>query len=238
MIINNRKIALYRTGKAWKDWPALIDNAIANLSPNSTILEIGGGANPCLTQAQVGQHRYIVIDISSSELAKAKGNYFETKVADISYESIDIRADLVITKMVLEHIEYPDKFHKAINMLTKINGIVMHFYATLYSMASMANAILPDKVSKWLLFKIQNRDPHQEGKFTAYYQWSYGPTKNQIKRLEGCGYTIRYFYGYLGSGYFYHHKWLGPLERLINAGLYRINSPLFCSNAIVQLRKN
>ena len=230
-------IQLLPSHQSWHDFPTILNRHIKTLAPGAVVVEIGGGANPSLTVDQVKGRHYIVIDIDESELDKAKGDHFNRVVADISSSKLPFKADFIFSKMLLEHVPNPENFHKGIFDLLKNGGSVLHFYATLYNPASLANLCLPEKLSKRILYWVQKRDWHTEGKFPAYYRWSFGPTRRQMRRFENRGFKIIQFNGYIGSRYLQRFKYIQSLENMYNAVLLRLNSPLWCSNAIVVLGK-
>ncbi len=229
--------ALYKTNQSWKDFPLFVQKLIDTIDSNGTIVEVGAGANPSLSKEQVGERKYILIDVSQSELNKSEGDYFNTMCIDVSKGVPEIKADLVISRMLLEHIPNPKEFHRGVHKLLKNKGKAIHFYATLYSPASIINLFLPESISKPLLYKIQNRKWEKEGKFPAFYRWTLGPTKKQINRLENCGFKFLEFNGYIGQGYFYGISILGVIEKLWNKLIWKIRSPYLCSNAIMILQK-
>jgi len=209
------------------------------LDDGAVIIELGGGANPVLKEEIVTLRKfnYLVIDTSKEELQKATGEYFTRIHTDIEKTDVEYKADLIISKMVLEHIPNPNIFHQSIFNLLKNNGSVIHFYATLYNIASISNILLPEFISSYLVKRIQKRDATTEAKFPAFYRKCFGPTKNQIDYFNNLGYNITQFNGYLGHHYFYFNKLLYKIENLYNKILLRINSPYFCSNAILILKK-
>jgi hypothetical protein len=93
------------------------------LKPNAIIVEIGGGANPSLSNEDVVAFKYVVVDISVSEINKAKGEHFERICTDITLDTKGIKCDLLFSKMVLEHIADPLKFHEACYNMLNAGGI-------------------------------------------------------------------------------------------------------------------
>ncbi|MEZ4909305.1 MAG: methyltransferase domain-containing protein [Saprospiraceae bacterium] len=223
--------------QSWQDFPIILDRYIKNLAPDAVVVEIGGGANPSLTVDQVKGRQYIVIDIDEVELDKAKGDHFVRVVADIARSELSFKADFIFSKMLLEHVPNPQDFHKGIFDMLKNGGSVLHFYATLYNPASIANLLMPEKLSKILLYCVQKRNWHTDGKFQAYYRWSFGPTPKQIIRFESIGFKITYFNGYIGSRYLQQFTYIKHIENIYNKVISKINSPFFCSNAIIVLLK-
>lgn len=233
-------MGLYFTSKSWKDFPSVLKEELSKLSSGSIVVEIGGGANPCITKELIKDYQleYYVVDVDQEELDKREDDHYKRICADITEDDINVKADLIITKMLLEHIPNPEKFHKACFSILKDGGKALHFYATLYSMASIANLLLPEWLSNKIIFALQkNRDKDTDGKFPAYYKWSYGPTTRQQKRFEGIGFQVELFHGYLGQNYFVGKPILRQLERFWNFFLMKTKSPYLCSNAIVTLIK-
>lgn len=201
------------------------------------IVDIGGGANPVLSEEKALRFKYIVIDINQKELDKAIGAYFEKVCTDISTDHAGIKCDLIVTKMLLEHIPNPKEFHTSCYNMLNHGGQALHFFATKYSPASIVNRILPEHVSRSILYRIQQRSWETEGKFPAYYRWCMGPTKKQICKFQSVGFIIEQYNGYLGSGYLVNIPILNLLERLYNTIILKIKSPYFCSNSIIFLSK-
>ena len=114
---------LYPLSQSWSDFSMIINQHLALLSKDSIIVEIGGGANPYLSQEQVINFQYIVIDIDATELAKAKGFHYEKICADITTENLDLKCDLIISNMLLEHLPHPKAFHEACYSLLNDDNI-------------------------------------------------------------------------------------------------------------------
>src|SRR5512134_1215671 len=71
------------------------------------VCDIGGGANPLLSEDYIHQNGidYSILDISETELAKASLNCAKIQADVASPEfSVDQKFDLVFSKMLAEHI--------------------------------------------------------------------------------------------------------------------------------------
>ncbi len=187
---------LYPISQSWVDFPLIFNQVLTLLKEDSVIVEIGGGANPLLTKEKVKNFKYVVIDIDAFELSKAKGDYFERICTDITKDNKQIKCDLIITNMLLEHVENPKEFHEACFEMLNDDGKAIHFFATKYSPASITNLILPEQWSRRLLYSIQQRKWETEGKFPAYYRWCMGPTKKQICKFQSVGFIVEQYNGY------------------------------------------
>ncbi len=166
---------------------------------------------------------------------KAKGNYFK-KIKGKIYQ-IEQPFDLVISKMVLEHIDDPKSFHKKVFSITKKDGHVIHFFATLVNIATLINLILPEFIAPKILSFISKRDFKHHDKFPAKYKWCFGPTKYNSNRFSRIGFQVLEYTGYMGHHYFWNFKLIYKIERLWNNMLIKWKNPWFCSNSIVLLKK-
>lgn len=228
---------LFPLEKSWSDFPCIVTKELDLLKNGSIVIDIGGGSNPLLTKDQVRNFHYIVVDIDPNELAKANGDYYEKICTDIIKDNKGLKCDLLISNMLLEHIIEPKFFHEACFEILRTNGKAVHFFATKFSPASIINTILPESLSRKLLYLIQKRNWEKEGKFPAYYRWAMGPTKEQVLRFKSIGFEVCSYNGYLGSGYLKYNKKLSIIERIYNKIIINLNLPYFCSNAIVILKK-
>lgn len=206
------------------------------------IVEIGGGANPMIPIEDV--HRlgldYTVLDISEVELAKAPAGY-RTVCADIASAdlALDGTYDLAFSRMLAEHVRHGEYLHRNIARLLRPGGHALHFFPTLWAPPFVINRLIPERLSDRLLALLNpDRDRHQFGKFPAYYDWCRGPTRAQIKRFEGLGYSVAAYDGYYGHGQYYRHiPGLKSLHLAWCRFLSRHPLPALTSFAIVHLIK-
>jgi SAM-dependent methyltransferase len=201
--------------------PVRFAKAVARISMEKTVktvCDIGGGANPLLSPEageRAGIERYVLLDVSSEELAKSPSGY-EKVTADIARDNLSElgKFDLIISHAVAEHVDDPNAFHRNIYGLLNERGRAMHYFPTFYDPVFIANRVLPEGLSERVLQRIQRgRDNDgNHGKFPAYYRWCRGPTRRQIERLTDIGYAINEYVGIFGHGYF------GPLPSVQRAG--------------------
>jgi len=174
-------------------------------------------------------------------LERSKGDFRSLKI-DLSSSECELdnyltSFDLIFTHMVLEHVKNPSVFHENCMKILKEDGQVVHFFATKYSVHTILNQLLPERLTDWLVFKFQTRKKDTHDKYKAYYRWCFGPTKSNIARLEGAGYKILDYKGFLGHTYLNKFKALYAIEQRWNKLLLLINSPLMCSNAFFVAKK-
>jgi SAM-dependent methyltransferase len=201
---------------------------------------VGGGANPVFSMQFVNDHRLdcTVLDISRAELEKAPKGY-KKLIQDI--EAVDFipadQFDLVVTKMMAEHLRNGKQFHKNIFSMLKPGGLAVHYFPTLYALPFLVNKLLPESLSSFLLDIFTPRDRYQTGKFPAYYSWCYGPTSSMLNMLTGLGYEIVLYKGIFGNTYYTRIPIIRNLHRVYTQFLAKHPNPYLTSFAQIILRK-
>lgn len=225
---------------AWEDFRNKVEQII--LENNfKHVAEIGGGANPLLAIDFLEKHKIscCVLDISATELEKADAKY-EKKMMDLETPGIetDIQFDFIFAQMTLEHIKHPAVFYRNIYNLLKPERIACFFFACATTLPTIANQLMPEYVSKKILLAIQPfRQDEKHGKFKAYYEWCYGPTRKNIARLKSVGFDILFYTGYFGHSYYERIAPLRHLEKIKTRALLKSPNPYLCSYAHVLLKK-
>ena len=222
---------------SWYDFPKTLTKLL-NDNEIKKVIEVGAGPNPSLSNEIVSMYNidYYLNDYSDVELKKGYNEY-KRFIGDFTIMETIPQVDLIISKMVLEHISEPKKFHQKVYNQLSPGGIAVHFYATLYSLPAILNIILPEIISTKLVNWGQGRDEINHGKFPAMYKWCKGPVNDFKKRFENLGFKVLNHRGYVGHGYLNNKKFLQPFERAYSLALLKLNSPLMCSNAILVLQK-
>lgn len=228
--------------KAWYGYDAYIKR-LASRQGTKRVLEIGGGANPALPMEFVERYRlrYVVLDISAEELAKAPAGYSKIQ-ADIMSQDLSIPGDydLVLSRMVAEHVPDGRRFHSNVRNLLSRGGLAFHFFPTLYAPPYVVNRLLPEWISRRALSLLQpgRESEGKHAKFSSYYSWCRGPSRRQIKRFERLGYEVEEYIGFFGhAGYYEKIKPLKRAHERIASALARHPVPRLTSFAYVVLSK-
>lgn len=207
------------------------------------VLEVGSGANPTLSPAEVAALgvEYCVNDQSAEELEKADASY-ERLVMDVSGESPGPAAlgrfDFIFSRMVNEHVADGERYYANLHQMLMPGGWTVHWFSTLYALPFLANRWMPEWLGETLLRAFQPRDPHRQGKFKAYYSWSRGPSSGMIRRFERLGFEVARYVGYFGHSYYARRlPWVHALEMKKARWLVRHPVPCCTSYAMVVLRK-
>jgi SAM-dependent methyltransferase len=206
------------------------------------VTEIGGGARPLLSLEFAADRGvdYTVVDMSADELAKAPAGY-RTIAADICADDPPPvpPADLVFSKTLAEHVRDPERFHRNVYLMLRPGGRAVHFFPTLYAPPFVINRLLPERISSRILSRLQEgrEASGTHGKFEALYRWCRGPTRRQLRRLEGVGFRVARYEGFFGHGYFDRIPPIAAVSRRIGEALAAHPVPLLTSYAIVELER-
>jgi SAM-dependent methyltransferase len=207
------------------------------------ICDVGGGANPMigLDEAKTrGVERYVVTDIDAGELEKCPPG-FEKVVADATSVApgLEEAFDLIFSHTVAEHVADPAAFHRTIRAMLRPGGRAIHFFPTLYEPAFAVNRLLPESVSEPILGRLQSgREAEGDhGKFPAYYRWCRGPSKRQLRRLEGAGFEVERYWAVFGHGYLSKVPSLDRMVEATSRALKRRHVNALTAYAAVTLRR-
>jgi 2-polyprenyl-3-methyl-5-hydroxy-6-metoxy-1,4-benzoquinol methylase len=147
------KIIYLPSGNEWKGYSVFIQNLVKEHAAHN-ICDVGGGANPILPLDFIinNQLNCTVLDISSTELEKAPNGY-KKLVKDIEAKHFisTEQFDLVITKMMAEHIRNGRLFHKNIFSMLTPGGMAVHYFPTLYTLPFLVNKLVPGMVVLFLV---------------------------------------------------------------------------------------
>jgi len=205
----------YGPDNAWRDYNFLLENILDKIQKSKTtldninVLEIGAGKKSSFNQLLKDKYslKIVGLDISEEEL---KENTLNDSIiifdaTNTNYESSLKEAgnkfDLVVSKMVLEHISDPEVTHKLIAFCLKPEGLAVHFHPTLYDPAFLLNKFLNHKISSGLV-KFLSPGRHAVGVFPAYYKNCTTINKKLITFFDTCGYSLFFERHYYGTDYF------------------------------------
>jgi SAM-dependent methyltransferase len=206
-----------------------------NLAANTSVLEIGGGAHPSIQNRK--NIIYTIVDPDHSELNKAPDDVIKLEGLVQDLDSAK-KYDLIISKMVLEHVSDPDEFHDKVLQLLTPNGKAIHFFAGRHSLPALVNRLLPEFVGDNILKLLKNRDLSDSPKYEAYYKRSKGHTKSQREYFYNLGYEIESYFSFVGHKYLGSIPILGYLEQVYSRLLTNMKFKNLATVALVVLKKN
>jgi SAM-dependent methyltransferase len=232
-------ITFLHSDNEWNEYSAFVQRLVQEQAARK-ICDVGGGANPVLPLQFINENQLdcTILDISSAELEKAPCGY-KKLIQDIEAQNSVPTAqfDLVVSKMMAEHLRSGRLFHKNIFSMLKPGGVAVHYFPTLYALPFLVNKWVPEGLSSFLLDIFLPRDRFQRGKFPAYYSWCFGPTRPMLKMLREIGYEIVRYRGFFGNTYYTRVPVVRDLHRVYARFLVNHPNPYLTSFAQVVMRK-
>lgn len=173
------------------------------------MLDVGSGRTPTIPiGARPDGARYVGLDVSSEELAKAPpGSYDDVVVADVTdlRPELSDRFDLVISFQVFEHVRSMRQALQNIHAYLGRGGDVVVYTSATFAWFGLANRLVPISVTRALQERLMAVDPGKV--FPAYYDhcW-YAALHHELR-----GWTnVEVVPLYLGAQYF---NFAPPLRR-------------------------
>jgi SAM-dependent methyltransferase len=138
------------------------------------VLEIGGGRDPLMTPRQAADAgiAYAVNDVDARELAMGPAEFekVEFDVAGVVDPTLASRFDLVISRMVMEHVRDAARAWANICGLLAPGGVALAFHPTLYAPPFLINWLAPEAMTAPVLrFFFADRHDGDTPKFPARY---------------------------------------------------------------------
>jgi len=176
----------------------------------TTVLEVGGGRSPLLSEADLAGSSvitYVVNDRSADELERIPNSYrkacFDIQSQPDLSDSYVGQCDLVFSRMVFEHVPDPRAAWATTHALLRPGGQTLAFVPTLYALPFVVNRLLPDGLSARLLSHFApNRNPDETPKFPAYYRWCRARHQYLADRLLPLGFRTVDVIPFYGHNYF------------------------------------
>ena len=181
------------------------------------VLEIGGGRGPLLTPAEAAAAgiELTVNDIDARELSLAPEHFSKAQfdVAGDVDPSWEGRFDLIISRMVFEHVRDAPRAWANMHRLLAQGGVALAFHPTLYAPPFVVNWLLPEGLTARVLrFFFPNR--HDEGypKFRARYEMCFADPAKVEPILARCGFSQVLIAPFWRHGYFRDIPLLGEAD--------------------------
>ncbi len=187
------------------------------------MLEIGGGRGPLLRPAEAAAAGIAVTinDIDARELSLGPKE-FDKAEFDIAGEpppALLGRFDVIVSRMVMEHVADARKAWANMVALLAPGGVALAFHPTLYAPPFVINRIFPERLTAAILrFFFPNRHDGDYPKFPARYDLCVSNPAKVEPVLKACGFSEVLIAPIWGHGYFRHI----PLLRELDAMLQRL----------------
>lgn len=210
---------------AWDNYEGLIADLSRRLQLPD-ICEIGGGRDPMFDadQAAAKGINLIVNDIDAGELALAPPG-MPTVRFDVAGDLRELDGasdlyDMMISRMVFEHIDGVPQAWRNIRRLLRPGGIGLAFFPTLYSWPFLINHLIPETASRRIVHALfPNRvDGGGDPKFPALYDHCVSSERKIRQMLAPAGFSEIHIVPFWGHGYLDRI----PVAREIDAALNRL----------------
>lgn len=171
------------------------------------LLEIGGGRGPLVSprEAHEAGITYTVNDISERELALGPPD-FSKAVFDVAGgvdQELFGRFDLIISRMVMEHVRDAPRAWANMAALLAPGGVALAFHPTLYAPPFLLNRIIPEAVTAPLLrLFFSDRHDGDFPKFPARYELCRADPELVEPALKAAGFREVLSAPFWGDRYF------------------------------------
>ena len=186
------------------------------------LLEVGSGRGPLLStsQARSAQIACTVNDISAHELSLGPPE-FAKAVFDVAGD-IEPKFyggfDLIISRMVMEHVRKAPRAWANMAALLAPGGVALAFHPTLYAPPFVLNHIIPESVTAPLLRMVfPDRHDGDFPKFPARYEPCRADDGLVGKALRGAGFREVLSVPFWGDRYFRRIPGLRTAEDALSA---------------------
>lgn len=196
----------------------------------SVVLEIGSGSgiHPQNTLRPQCAH---LTGVDFDKRVLSNSNLDKAYALEPSQELTDIlggkRFDVIYSHMVAEHIEDPKKFVAQQLALLSEGGVIIHSTVSSYSIVSILNRVLPERLKHFLIEKLGSGRTGSDV-FPAYYQLNSEAQLDILKQEFGL--NIFSIYYDTGSGYFAQVPLLGLIygvvQKVLCLGVEKMNGRL------------
>jgi len=170
-------------------WSSYVERAgeAARTAAPPRVIDVGAGRETPYAMLVAGQPLELIgVDVIAEDM-EANGTLTRRVVSDIVVDGLpaDVHgAGLVTSRMVLEHIPDLDRFASEILAATAPGGRSIHLFAGRYSLFAVLNRLLPDEVSRRLLFALRPESA-EVGGFVTYYDRTHPPAAEGVFRQAG-----------------------------------------------------
>jgi SAM-dependent methyltransferase len=169
------------------------------------------------------------IDARELSLAPAQFNRAQFDIAGDVDPSWEGRFDLIISRMVFEHVRDAPRAWANVRTLLAPDGVALAFHPTLYAPPFVMNWLLPESVTARVLrFFFPDRHDDDYPKFPARYEMCFSNPAKVAPTLARCGFSQVLIAPFWGHRYFRHFPGLreseAALQRLAERRDWRLLS--------------
>jgi len=203
---------------------------INNKFTSKTILELGGTNRPLFKKSK--ENNYIGIDIDTTFNSKDVYHKYFIQSCEVFNDSI--KADLIVSKYLLEHVPNNSKTFKNIEGWLNPNGLSVNLFPLCFHPFSISNKLVGNRITRFLIPILRPESKDITG-YPAYYNLCNSFALEKFAKKSNFNYKIKYFFG--AEDYFGFFFPFGIIVHILNRifHLFRLN--IFASNAVLVISK-
>jgi SAM-dependent methyltransferase len=195
--------------QAWDKYRDTVLGLIETSGAKS-VLEVGGGRFPYLTQEEIARLGivYTSNDISERELSLApewvNKAHFDVQTADrATVAPFAGQFDFAFSKMVMEHVASYERAYRNLYDVLRPGGISLAFHPVLYTVPFVVNRVIPEKLAARILtIAFPHRTDDGVPKFPATYSGCRISARVREK-LKGIGFSEVWQVPFYGHNYYH-----------------------------------
>jgi SAM-dependent methyltransferase len=159
-----------------------------------TILDAGCGRTVPVLKKFLGKAKHLIgVDLVEKDFVNEQIQYIVSDISEIK-DVNDCVANIVISRAVLEHVEYPEKVFKEINRILVPGGKFIFLVPNFYDYGSLLSMLIPNKYHAKIVNKTEGRDIQDT--FPAFYRAN---TFSKIKKISDENNFVITSFDYLGQ---------------------------------------
>lgn len=196
-----------------------------------TVLELGGTQRPIFNISEV--KKYIGLDIDKDFIWE---NHYHVYLNQSCTNPINIKADIIISKYLLEHVDDNKKTFQNIVDCLNTSGSSIHLFPLGFHPYSLITKLIGNKSQKSLI-KLLRPETKEITGYPVYYNLCNSLSlENHLEKYDGITFEVKYYYG--ASEYFFSFYPVYLFIEIFNRIFNLLKIKIFASNAVVIIKKN
>jgi SAM-dependent methyltransferase len=209
-------------GIFWSSYATKAAELAKNAEP-PRIVDIGAGrTTPYAAAISSDSSKLIGVDVLREDL-EANEALAQRIVRDVLIDGIPQEAHdagLITSRMVLEHIPDLDRFAREVHDALAPGGQTIHLFAARYSLFAVLNRLMPESISRRILFALRPESV-EVGGFPTFYHKTHATAAESVFRRAGLV-NVETEVSYEVSQYFHFFFPLFVLARTWETMLHRL----------------
>lgn len=209
-----------------------------NLKHNQIIIDIGGGKNCVFARHKDFPMNAKIISVDISEEQVKNNCDVDGKLVADAMKCLPFGAekiDIVVSSCMLEHLRKAEIFIADSERILKKNGYFIHLFPSKFAPFAMINQMLPQKLSKKLLYFLQPESKGVCGFPSFYENCYYSAIKSLLEKYNFE--VIQMHFSYYQSPYFCFFVPLFLLSALYEIVVQAIGAKNLCAYVLVVAKK-